>query len=218
MILQKGLQLIDEEEIEDIIKEDMSDAVDHGIIVSNLAFLLAKELRMSDEYCYNMAMAGMLHDIGKLRLSKYLYGRQKDSLKIEEMKYVRMHPTFGYDILKEQGYSDEILQAIYHHHENFDGSGYPDNLKGFTIPWGARILRTCDVFAALISARPYRKAFDVEIAMELMIDEVKNFDMEIFLAFQRVIHSDEFMKVREYTKEANKKALDKSGNSYYNQY
>jgi HD-GYP domain-containing protein (c-di-GMP phosphodiesterase class II) len=55
---------------------------------------------------------------------------------------------------------------------------------------GARILRVCDVFSALISDRPYRRAFDKETAMELMIEEVKNFDMEVFLAFQRVIHND----------------------------
>lgn len=217
MISQSEIQLLDIEEFEDIIKEDMTDAVNHGIVVSNLAYMLSRELGMDEEFCHSMAVAGMLHDIGKLKLSKNLYGRRKDSLRIEEMKYVRMHSTFSYDILKDQEYNEEILQAIYHHHENYDGSGYPDNLKGTTIPWGARILRTCDVFAALISSRPYRKAFEVKMAMELMIDEVKNFDMEIFLAFQRVIHSESFEKVQKFTLNANKKALDKSIVNYYNQ-
>lgn len=217
MILQNELQLLDAEEFEDIIKEDLTDAVDHGIVVSNLAYLLSRELGMSEEYCRDMAIAGMLHDIGKLKLSKYLYGRKKNSLRIEEMKYVRMHSTFSYDILKEHDYKEEILNAIYHHHENYDGSGYPDNLKESNIPWGARILRTCDVFAALISSRPYRKAFDIDLAMELMIDEVKNFDMEIFLAFQRVIHSQAFGKVQKFTLDVNKKSLDKSLVNYYNQ-
>lgn len=217
MIAQNELQLLDAEEFEDIIKEDLTDAVDHGIVVSNLAYLLSRELGMSEEYCNDMAIAGMLHDIGKLKLSKYLYGRKKDSLRIEEMKYVRMHSTFSYDILKEHDYKEEILYAIYHHHENYDGSGYPDNLKESNIPWGARIIRTCDVYAALISSRPYRKAFDIDLAMELMIDEVKNFDMEIFLAFQRVIHSEAFEKVQKFTLDVNKKLLDKSLVNYYNQ-
>ncbi|ROR25268.1 putative nucleotidyltransferase with HDIG domain [Mobilisporobacter senegalensis] len=217
MISQNEAQLLDVEEFEDIIKEDLTDAVDHGIVVSNLAYLLSQELGMDEEFCYDMAIAGMLHDIGKLKLSKYLYGRRKDSLRIEEMKYVRMHSTYSYDILKEKDFNEKILEAIYHHHENYDGSGYPDNLKGSSIPWGARILRTCDVFAALISSRPYRRAFDINMAMELMIDEVKNFDMEIFLAFQRVIHSEAFEKVKNFTMNANKKALDKSIVNYYNQ-
>ena len=62
------------------------------------------------------------------------------------------------------------------------------NLEGKKIPVGARIIRVCDVFSALSSDRPYRKAFDMETVMELMIDEVKNFDMEVFLAFQKVVH------------------------------
>ncbi len=80
------------------------------------------------------------------------------------------------------------MESILYHHENYDGSGYPENLSGENIPMGARILRVCDVFAALISDRSYRRAFDRETAVELMIDEVKNFDMEIFLAFMRIIH------------------------------
>lgn len=209
MILSNTSQLLEKEEIEDIMLEDMEYAVDHGIVVSNLAYLLSSELGLGENYAYTMAMAGMLHDIGKLKLSKYLYGRKKDSLKIEEMKYVRMHSNFGFDILKEKGYSKEILQSVYHHHENYDGSGYPDNLKGDTIPLGARILRTCDVFAALTSSRPYRRAFHTEMAMELMIDEVKNFDMEIFLAFQRVIYSEAFEMIQEFTISSNRKAFTK---------
>ncbi|MEG1742103.1 MAG: HD domain-containing phosphohydrolase [Acetivibrio sp.] len=184
------------EELADAIEEDLSDAIRHGILVSNLASSVAKELNESELFIQEIAMAGMLHDIGKLRLSKYLYGRNKDTLQIEEIKYVRMHPTFSYEILKNHDFSESIQQTVYHHHENYDGSGYPDNLKGREIPWGARIIRTCDVFAALVSKRPYREAFDVETAMELMIDEVKNFDMKIFLAFQRVIFSEEFLDIQ----------------------
>ncbi len=182
----------------DFIIDDFKDAVDHGILVSNLAKLIARELNFDENFCHEISIAGLLHDVGKLRLSKYLYGRRKDTLHIEEMKYVRMHSTFSYDILKSEGYSDFILESVYHHHENYDGSGYPDNLVGNEIPIGARILRTCDVFAALVSERPYRDAFDIDTAVELMIDEVKNFDMSIFLGFQRVVHSRNFGAIREH--------------------
>lgn len=184
-------------EIISIANEDLEGEIRHGIIVSNLARLLAKKLNMSEKECYEMGIAGLTHDIGKLKLSKYLYGRKKDTLQIEEMKYVRMHSTFSYQILSNYDFSPTLLEAVYHHHENFDGSGYPDNLKGYEIPREARILRTCDVFAALVSNRPYREAFDIPTAVELMIDEVKNFDMEIFLAFLEVVHSEEFDKVKE---------------------
>lgn len=198
---------LDGEELLDAIEEDLSDAIRHGMLVSNLAAAVARELGEKEEFITQMAMGGMLHDIGKLRLSKYLYGRSKDILAVEEMKYVRMHPTFSYEIVKASGFPQSLQQMVYHHHENYDGSGYPDNLKGRAIPWGARILRTCDVFAALVSKRPYREAFDVETAMELMIDEVKNFDMKIFLAFQRVVFSDKFADIKEVIESNNQNNL-----------
>ena len=169
---------------------DLSEELNHGIAVSNLAYAVAAELGQDEEFCYQMAIAGMLHDIGKLKLTDYINGQENDPLLIEELKYVRMHSSLGYEELKDQGYSELVLQSVLYHHENYDGSGYPSNLRGDSIPLGARILRVCDVYAALGSDRPYRKAFDVSTVIELMIDEIKNFDMEVFLAFQRVVHNN----------------------------
>lgn len=175
---------------EEIINDDMYYNLVHGMCVSNLAYHIAKGLDLDEKRCYELANAGMLHDIGKLRLSGYLYGRDENTMAVEEIKYIQMHSECGYDILKEKGYSDFISESVLYHHENFDGSGYPFNLKGYDIPVGARILRVCDVFAALISDRPYRGAFDVSTAVELMIEEVKNFDMKIFLTFMSVINDE----------------------------
>lgn len=169
---------------------DLSEELNHGIAVSNLAYAVAAELGQDEEFCYQMAIAGMLHDIGKLKLTDYINGQENDPLLIEELKYVRMHSSLGYEELKNQGYSELVLQSVLYHHENYDGSGYPSNLRGDSIPLGARILRVCDVYAALSSDRPYRRAFDVSTVIELMIDEIKNFDMEVFLAFQRVVHNN----------------------------
>ena len=174
-----------------ILEFDLSAELNHGVVVSNLAYAVAVEMGLDEEFCYQMAIAGILHDIGKLKLTGYINGQERDPLLIEELKYVRMHSSLGYEELKEQGYSDIVLQSILYHHENYDGSGYPSNLSGDSIPLGARILRVCDVYAALSSDRPYRKAFDVSTVIELMIDEIKNFDMEVFLAFQRVVHNNE---------------------------
>ena len=172
-----------------LLEFDLSAELKHGIAVSNLVYALATELGLPHEQCYDLAIAGMLHDIGKLKLRSYINGQEKNPLVIEELKYVRMHSTLGYEELKGQGYSDFVLESILYHHENYDGSGYPSNLAGEEIPIGARILRVCDVFCALSQDRSYRKAFDRRTVMELMIDEIKNFDLEVFLAFQRVVHT-----------------------------
>ena len=204
----KNPLLLDEEDMQDVMQEDLRDAIKHGLLVSKLASSIAFVLGESEEFIESVALAGMVHDIGKLRLSKYLYGRKKDVLVVEEMKYVRLHSTYSYEIVKREGFSEEIQQMVYHHHENYDGSGYPDNLQGTAIPWGARILRTCDVFAALVSKRPYRDAFDVDTALELMIDEVKNFDMRVFLAFQRAINDCNAEELRILIDRINNKYAD----------
>ncbi len=171
------------------MKEVVGDEIYHGIEVSNLAVLIAKELGEDEKFCEELTVAGVLHDIGKMKLARYLFSEEDDTLVVEHIKYVRMHSTHSYDILKKAGYSENIIQAVYHHHENYDGSGYPDNLRGDSIPKMARILRTCDVFSALTSNRSYRKAFDEKSAVEIMIDEVADYDMRVFLAFQRILHN-----------------------------
>lgn len=183
----------DDIEVDDIssyLTEDLKTEIAHGIEVSRLAGILAKEMKLDPEFCHDIEIAGMLHDIGKLRASTYLYGGEEDTLNVEKMRYVRMHASLGYEVVKNEGYSDRVCEIILHHHENYDGTGYPDNLMGRAIPLGARILRVCDVFVALTSDRPYRKAFDSKTAVELLIEEVRHFDMQIFLTFQSIIHEE----------------------------
>ena len=172
------------------IQDSLGEAILHGIVVSNLAYFVGKEMDLPEEKCHNLAVAGMVHDIGKLRLRSYVYEEKGAKLNIDELRYVRLHPTLGYAILKEHGYEEEVLTAVLYHHENADGSGYPNNLKKDDIPLSARILRVCDAFGALIANRAYRSAFDIETALTIMIEEVKNFDMRVFLAFQKVTQSD----------------------------
>lgn len=166
----------------------------HGMQVSNLAWSVARRMGLSDDFCHQVAVAGMLHDIGKEEISGQIDENQ-ERLVVEEMHYVRLHAAAGYEILKREGYPEEIQKMVLHHHENMDGSGYPDNLSGEKIPLGARIIRVCDVYAALLSDRPYRKGFDQNTAIQLMIEEIKNFDMKIFLTFQRVIHEENNMEI-----------------------
>ncbi|MGN0369334.1 MAG: HD-GYP domain-containing protein [Butyrivibrio sp.] len=177
------------------LMSDFKDNVTHGICVSNLTYLTARKMGLDEGTCYDLALAGLVHDIGKLQLSRYLYGRAVDSFEMEGMKYMRLHSKLSYDILQYYDFSPFILQAVLYHHENYDGTGYPENLKGDDIPFGARVMRVADTFTALISDRPYRKALDIDTAMEIMIDEVSNYDMEVFIAFQKVIHEPETLEV-----------------------
>lgn len=176
------------------LERQMARELVHGICVSNLAVCIARELRLPEEQCYELAVAGMIHDVGKLEVWKYIY-QKEDTMRIERMRYVRSHASLGYTILVKKGYSRFILESVLYHHENYDGTGYPSNRVGDDIPIGARILRVCDVFAALVADRDYRRAFSVDAAVELMIDEVKNFDMKIFLAFLKVIHEEDTEKL-----------------------
>ncbi|MDO5146590.1 MAG: HD domain-containing phosphohydrolase [Eubacteriales bacterium] len=182
-------------DLETPLQDSLGEAILHGMVVSNLAYFVGKEMGFSERQCHNLAVAGMLHDIGKLRLRSYVYEEKEAKLNIDEMRYVRLHPTLGYAILKEQGYDDEVLTAVLYHHENADGSGYPNNLKNEDIPPSARVLRVCDAFGALIANRAYRSAFDVETALTIMIEEVKNFDMQVFLAFQKVTQSQDMYEM-----------------------
>lgn len=179
----------------DNIVNDFKSCISHGILVSNLSYRLGIDLGLTNSQAYDLKIAALVHDVGKIKLSQYLYGRNVNALSIEEVKYMRMHSKIGHDYLKKFDFSDNVLETVLRHHECFDGSGYPDNLKGEQIPLNARILRVVDAFAALISDRPYRKAFDIDTAVDIMIEEIKNFDMRVFIAFQRLIHEDEALEI-----------------------
>ena len=191
--------------LNEVMEEDMEESIDHGELVAMLVRLLCNQLELPVDFQQQIVLAAYVHDIGKLRLTKNLYEREKNTLQIEKTRYMRMHAKVGADMLKEAGFPAEICNAVYHHHENYDGSGYPANLSEEKIPMEARILRICDVFAALISDRPYRRGFDMDTAMELMIEDNKAFDMKIFLEFMKVYHSKEFDQVISFSYNVNAK-------------
>ena len=187
-IYKEAMENNDVKALNDMVDMQINEAVEHGIYVSNMACAIARKMELSEDVINELAVAGLLHDIGKMRISNYLDHEEAGNFVVEQLRYVRMHSKLSYDILSDSGYSDFVLKSILYHHENYDGSGYPENLQGDDIPLGARILRVCDVFIALTSDRPYRKALDVDTAVQLMIEEVKNFDMEVFLTFMKVVH------------------------------
>lgn len=167
--------------------DSLKKQVTHGRRVSSLAYEIGRELHMTEEECEHLAIAGFFHDIGKTELIEEHTG--DDALLVEEMNSIRQHPQKGYDMLRRHGYDQDICEAVLYHHENCDGSGYPFKLESGQIPVGACILRVCDVFCALTENRQYRSLFSPEQALVLMAHEIRYYDMKIFLAFQRVLHS-----------------------------
>ena len=103
-------------ELIDYVVNDFKSGIKHGVLVANLTYALAKEYGMSEAEAYELKVAAMVHDIGKLKLSEYLYGRTNESLPEEEKKYMSMHSKISYDVLKKYNYSDNIMEVVLSHH------------------------------------------------------------------------------------------------------
>lgn len=130
---------------------------DHSVQVCMIASLLAKWLGYKDQELKEIAIAGLLHDIGKINIPDEILNKP-DELNDEEFKIMKTHATLGYVLLMNNKEFDEnTLMAVFQHHENYDGTGYPHGLKGKDINKYARIITIADVYSAMISDRVYRK-------------------------------------------------------------
>ena len=173
-LIKSILQRLD---MAEVVEEDVYDNIDHAELVAILVRLLCTRLELPLDFQHQVVLAAYLHDIGKLRLSKNLYGRDKNALQIEETKYMRMHAKVGADMLEECGFTPEICNAVHHHHENYDGSGYPKGLNGEEIPLIARIICVADSLDAMSSNRCYRPRLTKdEILKDLEENKGKQFD------------------------------------------
>ncbi len=120
-----------------------------------------------------------LHDIGKIGIRESIL-RKPGPLTSEEWKEIKQHPVIGYEILKPIDFLKDYISIVRNHHEHFDGSGYPDGLKGRKIPFFARVVSIADSFHAMCSDRPYRKSLGKKKALEILkIEKGKQFDPEI---------------------------------------
>ena len=140
--------------------------------LSESSELLAKRLDLSDEERIALRRGGVLHDIGKVAVPDQIL-LKPGPLTPEERKVMQQHTIVGAGICSPLKSFRSVLPIIRHHHEKIDGSGYPDGLKGDTIPLTARILQIVDIYDALTTDRPYRKAMAHDRAFALMREEVK---------------------------------------------
>ncbi len=142
----------------------------HSTRVSKLALDFVDFLGLHDKDKEMMKKAGILHDIGKICLSETLL-RKPGPLSKEEVEMIKTHTILGEELCRPLVSMKKILPAIRHHHERWDGSGFPDRLFGDDIPIMARILAIVDSFDAMVSVRPYRDRRSVQTAIETMKEE-----------------------------------------------
>ena len=131
----------------------------HSQRVSDVAVAIAEKLGMPQNEVEQIRIAGLVHDIGKVGISEMVLNK-KDQLTKEEFRHIASHSVLGERILKPIVDDKEILAMVRHHHEHYDGTGYPDGLTARNIPVGARILAIADAYDAMTSRRPYRKVLN----------------------------------------------------------
>ena len=157
----------------------------HSLAVSALMVALARQTGMDEERCRLAGLAGLLHNVGMAMVPAEII-KKKGELSDEETFVVRAHPVQGYEMLKSSAdYPKEILEACLHHHERWDGAGYPFGLEAEAIPLFARMCTICDAYDAITSNRSYRSGWDPGESIAQMASWTGQFDQELFDAFVR---------------------------------
>ncbi len=157
----------------------------HSARVGVLSMRVAREMGLGIDFAASLEIAGLLHDIGKVAVPESIL-HKPGPLTDEEYEIVKAHPVTGWEICKDLHSASAALPCIRHHHERYDGGGYPDGLAGGAIPLGARIMGIADVFDALTSARPYRDGMSSSRAYEILAEEHQRgcWDPDVFSAFE----------------------------------
>jgi len=161
----------------------------HTRRVTNLTVELARQMGIPEPDLIHIRRGTLLHDIGKMGVPDHIL-RKPGPLTDEELAEMRMHPQYAFDLLFPIPYLRPALEIPYYHHEWWDGSGYPNKMKGGEIPLAARIFAVVDVWDALLSDRPYRKAWMEEKVMDYIVGlSGRQFDPEVVRAFFRMLKS-----------------------------
>lgn len=154
--------------------------------VADLASALARRVGVEDHQIFWFRIGALLHDVGKIVISSEILNKT-DRLTPDEWDVMKLHPGAGADILREINFPYDVNAIVRHHHENWDGTGYPDMLAGERIPLWARIVCLADVYDALTSDRSYKAALPHDQAIEVMRRDVRRqFDPALFSLFEDI--------------------------------
>jgi two-component system cell cycle response regulator len=163
----------------------------HSYQVSDLAGAIAQELGLKEAEVFAISTAGLLHDIGKIAIPDHLL-QKAIPLSENEQALMKQHPELGAQILEVSPYLQDLMPAVHYHHENWDGTGYPDALAGEDIPLAARIIRVSEAYETMLSDRPYQAPRTVEAARnELRRCSGKQFDAAVVEATLQVLQRQE---------------------------
>jgi len=163
----------------------------HSQRVADISVAIAAELGLSKPEIEQIRLAGLIHDIGKIGVREAVLNKP-GKVNDEEYQHILSHSGIGAHILTPIVEDDTILKAVRHHHERYDGAGYPDGLSGEEIPLAARILAVADTYDAIISGRPYRAAQSIKTACdEIEHNRASQFDSKVVDAFLRIRKSAE---------------------------
>jgi putative nucleotidyltransferase with HDIG domain len=155
----------------------------HTLRVTKLTVDLARRLNIKDEDLVNVQRGALLHDIGKMGIPDHIL-LKPGKLDDQEWELMRKHPEFAFEMLWPIEYLRPALEIPYFHHEQWDGKGYPKQLRGEEIPYSARIFAVADTWDALTSDRPYKKAWKpVDALAEIKAQSGRHFDPVVVNAF-----------------------------------
>jgi putative nucleotidyltransferase with HDIG domain len=140
----------------------------HAQRVSIYAMRLARRVGLVTDEVDNIALGGLLHDIGKVGLSQRIFCNKKATLSNDMLAEVRLHPLIGVSILRSMEFVAPVLDYVHYHHERIDGSGYPCGLKADEIPLGAKIISVADCFDAITTDRSYQKGKNSHKAFDIL--------------------------------------------------
>lgn len=155
----------------------------HSVDVATIAMILGKQQGLSQKQIYELGVAGLLHDIGKTKVPISILNKP-DKLTNEEFEIIKKHSVFGYNMLQEHNdFNNEICMAVLQHHEKLNGKGYPLGFPKEKITRYAKILAVSDIYDALVTERPYKKAFSPRDAVELIMSMTEELDISAIKSF-----------------------------------
>jgi HD-GYP domain-containing protein (c-di-GMP phosphodiesterase class II) len=151
---------------------------------------VGQELGLEEAVLQDLEVAALLHDIGKVGVPDGILNKP-GRLTEEEYGIVKRHPEYGWTVLRNLPGFERTSLLVLHHHENFDGTGYPAKLRGSEIPIGARIVSVIDAFDAMVSSRPYRDGLPLEEALRRLKESSgTQFDSTVVQSFARMAQSE----------------------------
>lgn len=222
LLIQSGLKSVDQMKLINRINDELADKNDeleksymdtigilrqtveakdpytrgHSDRVSEYSVLIGQKLNLDDKTLHTLKIGGLFHDIGKIGIPDSILLKES-KLDDDEYSQIRNHPSIGAHILGDVAMFKDIIPIVLHHHEKFDGHGYPSQLKGEDIPYLARIAAVADTFDAMTSKRSYRNALPLDVVK----DEIKRcsgtqFDPAIAEVFLDILNND-YGKIQE---------------------